>query len=253
MIAGAAPYIDSMLPVHRILVLDDEPEVLTWIGDVLAEGGLAHTPVRTGEGMLDALRQAPHSLVLMDLRLQGEDGLALARSLRRTSTVPIIMMSGKGDESDRVLGLELAADDYVVKPISGRELLARVRASLRRSTELSQPSARPDDVVHERYVFGDWVLDLTQRTLARTDGTPCGVTRGEFALLAAMVKYTGRVWARDELIAQFRGAEAETYDRSVDVLILRLRRKIEPNPRLPAYIRTERGHGYVFGVAVTRG
>jgi two-component system OmpR family response regulator len=238
---------------HRILVLDDEPEVLAWIGAVLNEGGLQHTAVESGTAMQRALREQPHSLVLMDLRLRGEDGLSLARELRRQSTVPIIMMSGKGDEADRVLGLELAADDYLVKPISGRELLARVRANLRRSTELSQPVARPDDPVRERYLFGDWVLDMSLRSVSRNDGTPCELTRGEFALLAAMVCRPQRIWSRDELIAQFRGSEAESYDRSVDVLILRLRRKIEPNPRQPTYIRTERGHGYVFGVTVTRG
>jgi len=238
---------------HRILVLDDEPEVLDWIGDVLRDGGLQPTPVQTGAAMQRALREQPHSLVLLDLKLRGEDGLAIARELRRSSTVPILMMSGKGDEADRVLGLELAADDFLVKPISGRELLARVRASLRRATELSQPAARPGDPVHERYLFGDWVLDRTARTLARCSGEPCEVTRGEFALLSAMVTQAGRVWARDELLSQFRGTEAEVYDRSVDVLVLRLRRKIEPNPRQPAYIRTERGQGYVFGVPVTRG
>lgn len=238
---------------HRILVLDDEPDVLDWIGAVLGDGGLQATTVQTGAEMQRALRERPHSLVMLDLKLRGEDGLAIARELRRSSTVPIIMMSGKGDEADRVLGLELAADDFLVKPISGRELLARVRASLRRSTELSQPAARPDDPVHERYRFGDWVLDRTARTLARSNGEPCEVTRGEFALLAAMVTQAGRVWARDELLSQFRGSETEAYDRSVDVLVLRLRRKIEPNPRQPAYIRTERGQGYVFGVPVTRG
>jgi two-component system OmpR family response regulator len=238
---------------HRILVLDDEPEVLAWIGSVLTDGGLQHTAVESGSAMQRALREQPHSLVLMDLRLQGEDGLTLARELRRNSTVPIIMMTGKGDEADRVLGLELAADDYLVKPISGRELLARVRATLRRSTELSHPAVRPDDVVHERYLFGDFVLDMTTRTLAHQDGVACELTRGEFALLAAMVRRAGHIWSRDELVAQFRGSEAEVYDRSVDVLILRLRRKIEPNPRQPAYIRTERGLGYVFGVTVTRG
>jgi len=228
---------------HRILVLDDEPDVLDWIGAVLSDGGLQATAVQTGDEMQRALRERPHSLVMLDLKLRGEDGLAIARELRRSSTVPIIMMSGKGDEADRVLGLELAADDFLVKPISGRELLARVRASLRRSTELSRPAARPDDPV----------LDRTARTLARSSGEPCEVTRGEFALLAAMVTQAGRVWARDELLSQFRGTGTEAYDRSVDVLILRLRRKIEPNPRQPAYIRTERGQGYVFGVPVTRG
>ncbi len=242
-----------MDPKHRILILDDEPEVLAWIGSVLKDGGLDYSAVGNGAAMRAALGAQPHSLVIMDLRLHEEDGLLLARELRKTSTVPIIMMTGKGDETDRILGLEMAADDYLTKPFSGRELLARVRATLRRYTELSQPTARQDVAPQERYLFDDWILNMSARSLSRNNGAICELTRGEFALLAAFVRHANRVWSRDELLAQFRGNEVETYDRSVDVLILRLRRKIEPNPRQPIYIRTERGMGYLFGVAVVRG
>ena len=237
---------------HRILVLDDEADVRDWIADVLHDGGLQVTAVATGAEMQDALARQPHSVVILDLRLKGEDGLTLARDLRRESAVPIIMMSGKGDETDRVLGLELAADDYLTKPFSGRELLARVRAALRRSTELSQPATRRDGAPHERYLFDDWVLDMTARELSRADGTRCALTQGEFALLAAMVRHPHRIWTRDQLLEHSRGFDTEVFDRSVDVLILRLRRKIEPNPSQPAYIRTERGQGYIFSATVTR-
>ncbi|WP_341678240.1 response regulator transcription factor [Niveibacterium sp. SC-1] len=240
-----------METAHRVLVLDDEADVREWIADVLREGGLEVTPVADGAAMQEAMLRQPHSLVIMDLRLKGEDGLTLARSLRQRSTVPIMMMSGKGDETDRVLGLELAADDYLTKPFSGRELLARVRASLRRCTELSQPAARRESA-HERYAFGDWMLDVTQRQLSRADGSACRLTQGEFALLAAMVRHPHRIWTRDQLLDQTRGFDTEVYDRSVDVLILRMRRKIELNPSQPAYIRTERGQGYVFCGTVTR-
>ena len=236
---------------HRILVLDDEEDVRNWIADVLQEGGLQVSCAGSGAAMFEMLDREPHSLVILDLRLKGEDGLVLARELRRISTMPIVMMSGKGDETDRVLGLELAADDFLVKPFSGRELLARVRAHLRRSTELSQPVSRRDGP-HERYVFEDWALDMTARKLLRADGSECALTQGEFALLAAMVRQPQRVWTRDQLLEQSRGFDTEVYDRSVDVLILRLRRKIEPNPSLPAYIRTERGQGYMFCAKVTR-
>ncbi len=237
---------------HRVLILDDEADVRAWLVQVLSEAGFDCSAVDNGAAMRKALQQQPHSLVLMDLRLRNEDGLTLARELRRQSNVPIIMISGKSDETDRVLGLELVADDFLSKPFSGRELVARVRASLRRCNELSLPGARRDDTPHERYRFGDWLLDLTARSLARSDGAPCELTPAEFALLAALVRQPGRVWSRDDLLCQFRGADAEVYDRSVDVLILRLRRKIEPNPRQPQYVRTERGLGYLFEGTVTR-
>ncbi|CAH2787406.1 MAG: Phosphate regulon transcriptional regulatory protein PhoB (SphR) [uncultured Caballeronia sp.] len=236
---------------HRIAILDDDPEVRHWLQGVLEEAGFVVTAVDCASSMQASLLAAPHALVILDLKLRGEDGLTVARELRRKSDVPIIMISGSGDETDRVLGLEVAADDFVTKPFSGRELLARVRAQLRRTTELSMP--RPAGVAGSgpRFSFDGWLMDLSTRTLTH-DGDACTLTQGEFALLAAMVQQPSRVWSRDQLLERTRGFDVDVYDRTIDVLILRLRRKIEPNPTQPTYIRTQRGVGYLFAAPVLR-
>ncbi len=235
---------------HCILILDDDAEVRQWLKTLLEDAGFAVCAVGQSSGLFQHLATQSCALVILDLKLRGEDGMTVARELRQKSNVPIIMISGQGDETDRVLGLELAVDDFINKPFSGRELLARVRAHLRRSTELSQPRPVADGSV--RYGFGDWVLDMGKRVLAKNGCEPCSLTRGEFAILAAMVQQPSRIWSRDQLLEHTRGIEIDVYDRTIDVLILRLRRKIEPNPRLPAYIRTERGEGYMFATPVTR-
>lgn len=235
---------------HRILVLDDDPEVRVWLKSVLEEAGFEVSAVDSAARMQQQLAAAPHALVILDLKLRGEDGLTVARELRRRSDVSIIMISGLGDETDRVLGLETAADDFVTKPFSGRELIARVRAQLRRTIELSMP--RPaSNGGGPRYCFDGWTMDLSARTLTHNGG-PCALTQGEFELLAAMVQQPSRVWSRDQLLEHTRGFGIDVYDRTIDVLILRLRRKIEPNPEQPTYIRTQRGIGYVFAVPVVR-
>ncbi|MDR3429331.1 response regulator transcription factor [Silvimonas sp.] len=236
---------------HCILILDDDAQVRLWLKTLLEDAGFAVCAVARGDELQAHLATQPCSLVILDLKLRGEDGMTVARELRQKSAVPIIMISGQGDETDRVLGLEMAVDDFINKPFSGRELLARVRALLRRSTELSPPR-QPGEAGGVRYSFGDWVLDMGKRVLIRQGCEPCSLTRGEFAILAAMVQHPSRVWSRDQLLEHTRGIEIDVYDRTIDVLILRLRRKIEPNPRLPAYIRTERGEGYLFASPVTR-
>jgi two-component system, OmpR family, response regulator len=235
---------------HRILVLDDDPEVRDWLRDVLEGAGFEVSTADSAARMQQQLAAAPHALVILDLKLRGEDGLTIARELRRRSDVSIIMISGAGDETDRVLGLETAADDFVTKPFSARELIARVRAQLRRTTELSMP--RPASTGGGPcFCFDGWTMDLGTRTLTR-DGAPCALTQGEFELLAAMVQQPSRVWSRDQLLERTRGFGIDVYDRTIDVLILRLRRKIEPNPEQPVYIRTQRGIGYVFAASVVR-
>jgi two-component system OmpR family response regulator len=236
---------------HRILVLDDDPEIRHWLSGVLGEAGFEVSAVDSAARMHACLSSAPHALVVLDLKLRGEDGLTIARDLRRQSSVPIIMMSGLGDETDRVLGLEMAADDFVTKPFSGRELLARIRAQLRRTTELSMPRPAGGAGAGPRFSFDGWLLDMSSRTLTH-DGEPCTLTQGEFALLAAMVQHPARVWSRDQLLEHTRGFDIDVYDRTIDVLILRLRRKIEPNPAQPVYIRTQRGVGYLFAAQVVR-
>jgi|SRR5580765_146379 len=233
---------------HRILVLDDDPGVCDWLRGVLEEAGFDVSTVGSAACMQQQLAAAPHALVILDLKLCGEDGLTVARELRRHSDVPIIMISGTGDETDRILGLEIAADDFITKPFSARELVARVRAQLRRTIELSMP--RPTSSGGgPRFCFDGWTMDLGTRTLMR-GATPCVLTQGEFELLAAMVQQPLRVWSRDQLLERTRGVGIDVYDRTIDVLILRLRRKIEPNPEQPVYIRTQRGVGYVFTASV---
>jgi two-component system OmpR family response regulator len=238
---------------NRILVVDDEPHMREMLVDLLESAGYRVTAVANGAAMQRELAAGDCALVLLDLRLKGEDGLTLARSVRRTSIIPIIILTGKGDETDRILGLELAADDFLMKPFNPRELLARVRALLRRATELSAPRTLGEDQPpHERYGFGGWVLDVTARQLLDAQGAPCTLTPGEFQLLEALMRHPNCVLTRDQLLEHTRGVETEVFDRTVDVLILRLRRKIEKNPRQPSLIRTERGLGYIFTAVVTR-
>lgn len=212
----------------------------------------------TARGLLAAQR---YDLLLLDLRLQAEDGLTLARLLRQRSDAPIIMISGSSDETDRVLLLELAADDFLIKPFSPRELVARVRAVLRRyghgAVEAAVPDASsapkpPAPPRGEQLRFGDWLLDVQERDLRHVDGSACPLTQAEYRLLEAFVRQPRRVWSRDQLLEHTRSVDTEVFDRTIDVLILRLRRKIEPNPKHPRYICTERGLGYAFAADVQR-
>jgi two-component system OmpR family response regulator len=242
----------------RILVVDDEPDMVAFLEDLLRKAGFDADGVSTGLQMHEALGRHTYALILLDLRLKSEDGLTLARELRQRSAIPIVMVSGASDETDRVLLLELAADDFLIKPFSPRELLARVRAVLRRyAVETGAPASnapRPPKAPNRDQVrFGTWVLDLAERELLHEDGSPCPLTQAEFRLLEAFVRQPRRVWTRDQLLEQTRSLETEVFDRTIDVLILRLRRKIEPNPKHPQYICTERGIGYVFAAQVTRG
>jgi len=195
------------------------------------------------------LGQHAIDLVMLDLRLAGEDGMELARKLREERATPIIIVSGKHDEADRIMGLEIGADDYVMKPFSPRELLARIRAVLRRyQTAREVLLARGDK--RRAYRFAGWELNLGSRRLTSPEGRRVDLSNGELNLLQALCAAPQRVLTREQLLDLSRLNGAEVYDRSIDVQILRLRRKIEPNPAQPQYIRTERGAGYVFSVPV---
>lgn len=245
-------------PANRILIVDDEADIRELLLDLFDAHGFSATAVPNGQAMRAARETSEFDLVLLDLRLKGEDGLMLARELREQSNIPILMLTGKGDEMDRILGLELAADDFLMKPFNNRELVARVRALLRRSSSLSgfngngESYQAQQNSEHERLGFDGWVMDLTARTLSRPDGRQEQLTFAEFSLLEVLVRSANRVFSREQLLEATRGIEADVFDRTVDVLILRLRRKIEPNPRQPRYIRTERGLGYTFREEVLR-
>jgi DNA-binding response OmpR family regulator len=234
---------------HHILAVDDDPAVRKLVADYLHENDLRVTAVATGAEMAQAFAEHAIDLVVLDLRLVGEDGMQLARTLRAESAVPIIIVTGKQDEADRVMGLELGADDYVTKPFSPRELLARIRAVLRRhQTAREMLVARGDK--RRAYRFAGWELNLRSRRLTSPEGRRVELTNGELNLLQAFCAAPRQVLTREQLLDLSRWNCAEVYDRAIDVQILRLRRKIELNPAQPQYIKTERGAGYVFSVPV---
>lgn len=232
----------------HIAALDDDASVRAMIAEYLAKHDLRVTTVATGTELAELFARETIDAVILDLRLPGEDGMQIARRLREHSTVPILMLSGLTDEADRVMGLELGADDYLGKPFSPRELLARVRALLRRA----QARATVADAISKvrAYRFGGWELNIGLRKLKSAEGKLIELTNGEFSLLTAFLSAPQRVLTRDQLLELSRLHNAEVYDRSIDVQILRLRRKIEPDPANPRFITTERGAGYVFRATV---
>jgi DNA-binding response OmpR family regulator len=231
----------------HVLAVDDDPTIRQLIGDYLAQNEFRVTAVADGRAMQDVLASQVVDLVVLDLRLQAEDGMALARRLRDESAIPIIMLTGRAEEADRVMGLELGADDYLTKPFSPRELLARIRTILRRRrAEVRQ--GRPDGV--RAYRFDGWELNLNTRRLAAPGGRMVALSNGEFSLLVVLLGSPHRILSRDQLLDLSRLHNDEVYSRTIDVQIMRLRRKIEPDVSQPRYIRTERGAGYLFGVPV---
>jgi DNA-binding response OmpR family regulator len=228
-------------------VVDDDPGIRNLVSDYLGENDLRVSAVPDGSGMQAVLSDQVVDLVVLDLRLRGEDGMALARKLRDDSEIPIIMLTGRTEEADRVMGLELGADDYLTKPFSPRELLARIRTILRRRrAEMRQ--GKPEGV--RAYRFDGWELNLNTRRLTSRDGKTVTLSNGEFSLLVVLLGAPSRVLSRDQLLDLSRLHNDEVYNRSIDVQIMRLRRKIEADPAKPRYIRTERGAGYQFGVPV---
>ena len=232
----------------HVLALDDDPSVRQLVHDYLAENELRITVVASGAEFDQVMARETIDLVVLDVRLQGEDGLQIARRLRETSTIPILMLTGRAEEADRVMGLELGADDYLTKPFSPRELLARIRALLRRAR--AQATVADAIAKVRAYRFGGWELNIGLRRLKSAQGRVVELTNGEFSLLAAFVSSPQRVLTRDQLLDLSRLHNAEVYDRSIDVQILRLRRKIEVDPTQPQFIKTERGAGYVFAASV---
>jgi two-component system, OmpR family, response regulator len=235
-------------PSH-VLVVDDDAAVCALVTEYLSQNDFRVTAVSTGKQMEEVLADEAIDLVVLDLKLRGEDGLHIARRLRESSKIPIIIVTGRLDEADRVMGLELGADDYVTKPFSPRELLARIRAVMRRYA-VAEPMPGRDEGLRA-YRFSGWELNVRLHRLTSPAGAQIPLTNGEFSLLAAFLSAPQRVLNRDQLLDLSRLHSTEVYDRSIDVQILRLRRKIEPDPRNPQFIRTERGAGYVFCAAVT--
>ncbi len=223
--------------MKTILVVDDEPKIATLARDYLEHAGFAVLTAADGPTALTTIRQRRPDLVVLDLGLPGLDGLDVTRELRRDSTIPIVMLTARDDELDKVLGLELGADDYLTKPFSPRELVARVRAVLRRAD-------RPPDAA-ETIRTGDVVLDLP-RMRAEVAGTAVDLTPTEFQLLATLAARPGRIFTRAQLLDALHGVAFETYERAIDSHVKNLRRKLEPDQRRPRYVLTVYGVGYRF-------
>jgi two-component system, OmpR family, response regulator len=232
----------------HILVIDDDSQIRALLQGYLVENGLRVSIASSSAEMSQILNDEAIDLVVLDLRLGGEDGMAIARSLRERSAIPIVMLTGVRDEADRVMGLELGADDYLTKPFSPRELLARIRTVLRRTKSSIPAQSKQREI--RAYRFGEFELNLRTRRLKRINGDGVAVTNGEFNLLAALLAAPERILTRDQLLEASRVYDNEVYDRAIDIQVLRLRRKIERDPSQPRFIVTERGAGYIFSSAV---
>jgi DNA-binding response OmpR family regulator len=227
--------------VQKILVVEDEARIARLVRDYLEHAGFEAVVVGDGETALASARRSRPDLVVLDLGLPGRDGLDVARTLRRTSSVPIVMLTARGDETDRVVGLELGADDYVVKPFSPKELVARVRAVLRRT---QAARAGGPEVLR----VADVEVDLPRMRVA-VAGRPVELTPTEFQLLTTLVREPGRVFTRGQLLDAVHGVAFESYERAIDAHVKNLRRKIEPTPGRPRYLLTVHGVGYRFADA----
>ncbi len=232
----------------HILIVDDHHEIRELVARVLGREGFRATAVADGKAMRKALLDGRYDLILLDLMLPGEDGLSLCRAVRAESDVPIIMLTAKGEEVDKVIGLEMGADDYLPKPFGSRELIARIRAVLRRGPSDPSRAGKPQAV--RRYQFDRWVLDTESRDLLRADGVTVPLSTGEYDLLLALVERPQRVLSREQLLDLARGRAAVAFDRSIDTQVSRLRRKLELDAADPKLIKTIWGGGYMFTPAV---
>jgi len=240
-----------MTSVPHLLIVDDDEDILSLLTKFFRKHSHTVTVAADGAGMFAALEEHSIDLVILDLMLRGEDGLSLCRRLRRTSHVPLIMLTAMGDHTDRVVGLEVGADDYLTKPFDQRELLARIKAVLRRAAA-SDAVPTPADT-RPALCFADWRLDVARRELRSADNTLVVLSGGEFDLLLVFAEHPQRVLTRDQLLDLSRGASHSAYDRSIDVQVSRLRYKLEADPKSPSLIRTVRNGGYIFLPKVTRG
>jgi two-component system, OmpR family, response regulator len=232
----------STCTAPHILVIDDDPAIRDLVVEYLGMNDMRVSAASSGREMFEILDREAIDLVLLDLKLPGEDGMQLARALRERATVPIVLLTGRAEEADRVMGLELGADDYVTKPFSPRELLARLRAVLRRYQVQSTLPER--DNTRRAFRFSGWELNLRTRRLVSPGGESVELSNGEFSLLSALCRAPQRVLSRDQLLSMSRLHEGEVYDRTIDVQIRRLRLKIESDAAKPTLIVTERGAGY---------
>ena len=229
-----------------ILIVDDDAQIRLLLKDYLAGFGMSVTGVTDGAAMTEALNKNTFDLVILDLMLPGEDGLSICRSLRSKSDIPILMLTARGEAMDRVVGLEVGADDYIVKPFEPRELVARIQSIMRRSRAGHEALKEKKEAV-----FLGWHLDLILRQLVSPAQVVIPLSNAEFRLLAVLVEHPNRVLSREFLLDEARGRGMELFDRSIDILISRVRQKLNDDPRTPTLIKTVRGEGYLFEAKVS--
>jgi len=241
------------VPLHtmaerpHILIVDDDREIRRLLGEYLEKNGFRTSGAADGKEMQRVLGHSLIDLIVLDVMLPGDDGLKLCRDLRATSQVPIIMLTARGEDVDRILGFELGADDYLPKPFNPRELLSRIKAVLRRAAHAPRD---PSPAIVRGYQFADWRLDTTSRTLTHTNGTSVSLSGAEYRLLVILLAHSTRVLSRMQLMELVRGRELDPFDRSIDVRISRLRQILGDDARAPQIIKTVYGEGYVIGVPV---
>ncbi|MGL6337191.1 response regulator [Aeromonas jandaei] len=233
----------------HILVVDDHSEIRDLLKRFLEQHGLRVSCARDGKEMKRLLEEREFDLLVLDLMMPGEDGLTLCRELRAKSSLPIIMLTAMGEETDRIIGLEMGADDYLAKPFNPRELLARIKAVMRRTQADNQPTA---ETLTRDLRFDRWLLDINRRELVDEDGVGLSLSTAEFDLLKVFLERPQRVLSRDQLLDLARGREAVAFDRAIDTLVSRLRRKLERDPKNPELIKTIWGGGYMFSADVAQ-
>ncbi len=232
---------------EHLLVVDDDREIRALLSEYLEQAGYRVTAVADGREMRRAVDSSRVDLVVLDLMLPGEDGLSLCRDLRSRSRLPILMLTARGEETDRIVGLEMGADDYLPKPFNPRELLARIRSVLRRAQSLP-PNLEPQPAGH--FFFAGWKLDAATRELVAADGLVVPLSGAEYRLLRVFLEHPQRVLSRDQLLDLAQGRETVLFDRSIDVLVGRLRRRLNDDAREPRLVKTVRGQGYVLAASV---
>jgi two-component system OmpR family response regulator len=238
----------------HVLIVDDDREIRELLTTYLVKNGLRVVAVPTGRHMRAALEESgPFDLIILDLMLPGEDGLTLCRDLRsgKYKATPILMLTARSEEADRILGLEMGADDYLVKPFAARELLARLRAIMRR-TRMLPPNMHSAEA-SKKLAFGEWQVDTVERHLLDDTGVMVALSGAEYRLLRVFLDHPQKVLSRDQLLSLTQGREAELFERSIDLLVSRLRQRLRDDAREPRYIKTVRSEGYVFSSAVSAG
>lgn len=234
-------YKGSMAQPEHILIVDDDAEIRNLLKEYFERNGMRATVVADGRDMCTTLARSDVDLVVLDLMLRGEDGLALCRDLRARSNIPVIMLTARGEETDRIVGLEMGADDYLPKPFNPRELLARIKSVLRRRHGLTRPVENTS-----KLYFAGWVLDSGAHQLTRRDGVAIALSSGEYRLLCAFLEHPNRILSRDQLLDLTRGREALPFDRSIDMQVGRLRKRLGDTADETILIKTVRSEGYMF-------